>query len=75
MADDSGPGRPRIRDRHVVLVAAAVVAAVLGLQVMSVFVPALRDALALAPLLIGVLVIVTLVVLARALSARRPPTG
>ncbi|MDQ3938422.1 MAG: hypothetical protein M3253_07050 [Chloroflexota bacterium] len=59
-----------VRDRQVVLVAAAVAAVVLGLQAASALVPAVGEALGLAPVLIGALVIVTLVVLARAL---RPP--
>jgi len=65
--DDAPPGQPRIRDRHVVLVAAALVAVVLGLQLLSTFVPAVGDFLGLAPVLIGALIVVTLVVLARAL--------
>ena len=71
-----GDRRPRarggIRDRHVVLVASAVVAMVLGLQLLSTFVPAVGDFLGLAPVLIGALVVVTLVVLARALRPRPP---
>ena len=62
-----------IRDRHVVLLAAAVVAIVLGLQVLSSLVPAVGNFLGLAPVLIGGLIVVTLVVLARALRPRREP--
>jgi hypothetical protein len=71
---DVGEQRPvapgGIRDRQVVMLAAAVVAVVLGLQLLSTFVPAIGDALGLAPVLIGALIVVTLLVLARAL---RPP--
>jgi hypothetical protein len=70
-APPAGPGG--IRDRHVVLLAAAVVAVVLGLQVLSSLVPAVGDFLGLAPVLIGALVLVTLVVLVRALRPRPPP--
>jgi hypothetical protein len=59
-----------VRDRHVVLVAAAVVALVLGLLALSVWVPAVGDALSSAPLLIAALVGVTVVVLVRALRPR-----
>jgi hypothetical protein len=70
--DGEPSGERRIRDRQVVLLAAGVVAAVLGLNVLSVMVPAVGDALGFAPLLIGVLVVATLIVLARAL---RPPSA
>jgi polyferredoxin len=67
------PSAPRqARDRQVVLVAAAIVAAVLGLQLISALVPAVGDVLGLAPILIGTLVLVTLVVLVRAV---RPPAS
>ena len=74
MGDQPRRARGGIRDRHVVLVAGAVVAIVLGLQLLSTFVPAVGDLLGLAPVLIGALVVVTLVVLARALRPR-PPAG
>lgn len=61
-----------IRDRHVVLVASAVVAIVLGLRLLSTFVPAVGDFLGLAPVLIGALIVATLIVLARALRPRPP---
>lgn len=59
-----------VRDRHVVLVAAAVVALVLGLLALSVWVPTVGDVLSSAPLLIAALVAVTTVVLIRALRPR-----
>lgn len=59
-----------VRDRHVVLVAAAIVAVVLGLLTLSAVVPAFGEAISVAPLLIVALVVVTGVVLFRAL---RPP--
>jgi Ca2+/H+ antiporter len=69
---DEGPTDPaRVRDRQVVLLAAVVVVVVLGLQLLSTFVPAVGDVLGLAPVLIGALIVVTLVVLARALRPRR----
>lgn len=65
------PGGPsRVRDRQVLLIAAVVVVAVVGLNVVSVLVPPVGQVLGLAPVLIGALMIVTIVVLARAL---RPP--
>jgi hypothetical protein len=67
--------QPRIRDRHVLLLATAIVAAVLGLQALSIFVPAIGEVVGLAPVLIGALIIVTVVVLGRALRPRRPPEG
>lgn len=68
--DRSGTGP--VRDRHVLLVAAAVVALVLGLLLLSAIVPPLGDALALAPVLIVALVLVTAAVLVRALRRPRP---
>ncbi len=72
MSDDGPTNRRQVRDRHVVLVAAAVVAVVLGLQLLSAVVPAVGDFLGLAPVLIGALIVITLVVLARALRPARP---
>lgn len=60
-----------VRDRHVLLVAAAVVALVLGLLLLSAAVTPLGDALALAPVLIVALIVVTVVVLARAIVRHR----
>lgn len=61
-----------VRDRHVVLVAAAVVAIVLGLLTLSVLVPAFGEAISVAPLLIIALVVITGVILIRALRPQRP---
>ena len=63
---------PRIRDRDVLLVAALVVAGVLIVAWLTGLVPALDDAIGLAPVVIVGLVVVTLIVLARALRPRRP---
>jgi hypothetical protein len=68
--DARPPPARRVRDRDVVVLAAGVAAVVLWLQLLSALVPAVADTLGLAPVLIGALIIVTLVVLARAL---RPP--
>jgi polyferredoxin len=59
------------RDRQVVLLAAAIVAVILGLQLVSALVPAVGDVLGLAPVIIGALVLVTLVVLVRAVRPSR----
>jgi len=67
--DDS---RARVPDRSVLLVAAAVVAGVLGLLALSVYVPAVGQTLATAPVLIVALVVVTGLVLLRALRSRAP---
>ena len=69
-----GPGprpTPRVRDRDVVLAAALVVAGVLIVAWLTDVVPALRDAISLEPLIIVALVLVTVLVLARALWPRR----
>jgi amino acid permease len=65
------PGRPSVGGRHVLVVALAVAAFVLALQVLSAFIPGLRDALELWPLLIGLMVVVTVFVLYRAVRPRR----
>jgi hypothetical protein len=57
--------------RHVALVAAAAVFIVLGLQAVSAFVPGVGDFLALGPVIIAVLVVVTTIVLIGALRPRR----
>lgn len=62
--------RAPIGARHVLLVASAIVVLVLGLQVVSLLVPGVGDAVGLAPLLIVALVVVTALVLARALRPR-----
>jgi hypothetical protein len=65
------PGRRTITARHVVLVASAAVVFVLGLQVLSTYVPGLGDLFELWPLLIVGLVVVTALVLYRALRPAR----
>ena len=67
-ADDPTPGTTR--DRQVLLLAAAIVAGVLGLNVLSVLLPAVGDVLGGVPLLIAGLVAVTLIVLGTALRRR-----
>jgi hypothetical protein len=62
---------PRIRDRDVLLVAALVVAGVLIVAWMTGLIPALDDAIGLAPVVIVGLLVVTVLVLARALWPRR----
>ncbi|CAN5166056.1 hypothetical protein BH24CHL7_BH24CHL7_07780 [soil metagenome] len=59
-----------VRDRHVVLAATAVVVVVLGLLALSVYVPVVGEALSAAPLLIVALIVITAVVLVRALRPR-----
>jgi hypothetical protein len=66
-----GPGQSRVRDRDVALVAALVVIGVLIVAWLTGLVPALDDAIGLAPVVIVGLVVVTIVVLARALRPRR----
>jgi len=61
-----------VHDRHVVLVAVAIVAIVLGLRVLGTLVPGVDQALGVAPLLIGALIAITIVVLFRALRPSRP---
>lgn len=69
---DGTPG-PRSRDLFLALeVAALVVAGVLIVAWVTDYIPVLRDALSLAPLIIIGLVVVTIVILARALWPRRP---
>lgn len=65
------PLSPRVRDRDVVLVAALVVAAVVIFAWVTGLVPALDEIVGLAPVVIVGLVLVTAVVLIRALVARR----
>jgi hypothetical protein len=63
---------PRVRDRDVVIAAALVVAGVLIVAWLTGLIPALDDVIGLAPVVIVGLVVVTLVILARALWPRRP---
>jgi len=65
------PPAPRARDRDVVLVAALVVAGVVIFAWATGFVPALDDAIGLAPVVIVGLALVTAAVLLRALRPRR----
>jgi hypothetical protein len=67
----SDPPNRQVTARHVVVLAAAAVAFVLGLQVLSAIVTPLDDALGYVPLVIVGLVAVTLLVLYRALRPRR----
>ena len=61
----------RVRDRDVVLAAALVVAGVLIVAWLTGLIPALDDAIGLAPVVIVGLVAVTVLVLVRALQSRR----
>lgn len=65
------PGGGGVRDREVILLAGLVVALVLGLQALSLAVPAFADAVDEPPTVIALLVAVTVLVLARALLAAR----
>jgi len=62
---------PRVRDRDVLVAAALVVAGVLIVAWLTGLIPALDDAIGLAPVIIVGLVVVTLIVLARAIWPRR----
>ena len=68
----NGPAH-QVRDRQVLLLAAAVVAVVLGLELLSMAFPAFADAVGRPPTVIAALIVVTVVVLLRAIvaSARR----
>lgn len=70
MTDPITPN-PRVRDRDVVIAAALVVAGVLIVAWLSGLIPALEDVIGLAPVVIVGLVVVTLLILARALWPRR----
>jgi hypothetical protein len=75
LAETKNPeqGQPRrpVRDREVVIAAALVVAFVLIVAWLTGLVPALDDAIGLAPVVIIGLILVTVLVLARALIPRR----
>ena len=76
MTDDAAPQpdprpTPRVSDRDVLLAAALVVAGVLIVAWLTGLVPALDDAIGLAPVVIVGLVAVTILILARALWPRR----
>jgi len=62
---------PRVRDRDVLLVGALCVAGVVIVGWLTGLIPFLDDAIGLAPVVIVGLVVVTIVVLARALWPRR----
>ncbi len=62
--------QPRVRDRDVVLAAALVVAGVLIFAWLTGFIPALDNAIGLAPVVIAGLVIVTALVLVRTVRSR-----
>ena len=62
---------PRVRDRDVLIAAALVVAGVLIVAWLTGLIPVLDDAIGLAPVVIVGLVVVTALVLARALWPRR----
>jgi hypothetical protein len=62
---------PRVRDRDVLLAAVLVVAGVLVVAWLTGLVPALDNAIGLAPVIIVGLVVVTVLVLVRALGSRR----
>jgi hypothetical protein len=67
----TGPLAPRVRDRDVVILAALVVAAVVIFAWVTGLVPALDEIVGLGPAVIVSLVLITAVVLIRALVARR----
>ena len=67
-APRSAAGRA-VRDREVLLLAAFCVVVVLGLQLLGIVFPPFADAMGRPPTVIVALVVVTLVVLARALWA------
>ncbi|OFW54955.1 MAG: hypothetical protein A2146_07945 [Actinobacteria bacterium RBG_16_67_10] len=74
MTDPAPESRPNPRARDLLLaveVAALIVAGVLIVAWVTDLVPALRDAISLEPLIIVALVLVTVLVLARALWPRR----
>ncbi len=60
-----------MRDRDVVITAAVAIAAVLIVARITGFIPALDDAIGLAPVIIVIMVVVTILVLVRALLPRR----
>jgi hypothetical protein len=66
----SGPERAPAGGRQVLLLGVVIVAVVLGLQLVSLLVPAVGEVFGVAPLLIGVLVLGTALVLAGALRPR-----
>ena len=71
MAEPGRPARKPVRDREVVLAAALVVAFVLAVAWLTGLVPALDDAIGLAPVVILGLIVVTVFVLIRAVLPKR----
>jgi hypothetical protein len=67
----SEPVQRPVRDRDVVLVAALVVSGVLIVALLTGLIPALDNAIGLAPVVIVGLLLVTIFVLVRALRPRR----
>jgi hypothetical protein len=67
-ADPASRGH-RVRDRDVVVLAAFCVAVVLGLQLLGIIFPPFDEALGRPPTMIVALIVVTVVVLGRALWA------
>ena len=61
---------PAPRDRRVVLIVGALVVGLLGFSLVSALVPGIDGTLAAVPIVIGVLVIGTVLVLARSLRGR-----
>jgi hypothetical protein len=65
------PSRRPVRDRDVFITAALIVAGVLIVARITGFIPALDDLIGLAPAIIVVLIVVTILILVRALRPRR----
>ncbi len=63
--EDRATGGRSVRDRDVLLLSAAVVIAVLGVQGLTILSPALNDAIGRPPTVIIFLAVVTIVVLVR----------
>ncbi len=73
MADPQAPAPSRrpVRDRDVVITAALIVAGVLIVARVTGFIPALDDAIGLEPVIIVGMVVLTILVLVRALLPGR----
>jgi fatty acid desaturase len=67
----SEPRRRQVRDRDVVLAAVLVVALVLAVAWLTGLIPALDDAIGLAPVVIIGLILITVIVLVSTLLPRR----
>ena len=65
--DDVGPSARAPRDRRVVLLVAALVVAILAINLVSALVPGLDGALASLPVVVLLLVVGTLLILGRSL--------